>query len=155
MGVIVLSILRYSCFFVLLVNASRNVHNQMFSSVIKTPILFFDTNPIGTILNIFINNFISCSYFLLSGRILNRFSKDIGYLDDLLPYMFCDFFMVSIINSSNSIGSFFFPLAAYDTYNSHFVDSSICCSHHHYIGHLVIYCIWSTQMVLLEICKRH
>ena len=46
-GVIVLSILRYSCFFVLLVNASRNVHNKMFSSVIKTPILFFDTNPIG------------------------------------------------------------------------------------------------------------
>lgn len=28
------------------------------------------------------------------GRILNRFSKDIGFLDDLLPYSFCEFLLV-------------------------------------------------------------
>ena len=30
------------------------------------------------------------------GRVLNRFSKDIGFLDDLLPFIFCDFVLVSI-----------------------------------------------------------
>ena len=30
------------------------------------------------------------------GRILNRFSKDIGYLDDLLPYIFCEYLLVSL-----------------------------------------------------------
>ena len=31
----------------------------------------------------------------LPGKILNRFSKDIGFLDDLLPYTFCEFILVS------------------------------------------------------------
>lgn len=30
------------------------------------------------------------------GRILNRFSKDTGFLDDLLPYTFCEYLLVSI-----------------------------------------------------------
>ena len=30
-----------------------------------------------------------------AGRILNRFSKDIGFLDDLLPYIFCEYILVS------------------------------------------------------------
>ena len=32
---------------------------------------------------------------LTLGRILNRFSKDVGFLDDLLPYHFCEFILVS------------------------------------------------------------
>ena len=36
-----------------------------------------------------------CSFgFNYIGRILNRFSKDIGFLDDLLPYVFCEFLLV-------------------------------------------------------------
>ena len=31
----------------------------------------------------------------ISGRILNRFSKDIGFLDDLLPHVFLEFVYVS------------------------------------------------------------
>ena len=31
------------------------------------------------------------------GRVLNRFSKDIGFMDDLLPYHFNELFTVSII----------------------------------------------------------
>ena len=27
--------------------AARNLHNKMFKSVLRTPILFFDTNPVG------------------------------------------------------------------------------------------------------------
>ena len=37
------------------------------------------------------------SEMLLSlGRVLNRFSKDIGFMDDLLPYHFNELFSVSI-----------------------------------------------------------
>ena len=32
---------------------------------------------------------------LIIGRILNRFSKDVGFLDDVLPYFFCEFIIVS------------------------------------------------------------
>ena len=28
------------------------------------------------------------------GRVLNRFSKDVGFMDDLLPYIFCEFALV-------------------------------------------------------------
>ncbi|XP_006879633.1 PREDICTED: multidrug resistance-associated protein 4 [Elephantulus edwardii] len=57
--------------FYILVNSSQNLHNKMFESILKAPVLFFDRNPIG--------------------RILNRFSKDIGHMDDLLPLTFLDF----------------------------------------------------------------
>ena len=53
------------CFYLAAINASENLHDEMTEAVIKAPVLFFDTNPVG--------------------RILNRFSKDIGCMDDLLP----------------------------------------------------------------------
>ena len=42
-----LSLLRAVLFFLLVLNAARIVHNRMFSRVLRAPILFFDTNPIG------------------------------------------------------------------------------------------------------------
>ncbi|XP_012660474.1 multidrug resistance-associated protein 4 [Otolemur garnettii] len=60
--------------FYVLVNSSQTLHNKMFESILKAPVLFFDRNPIG--------------------RILNRFSKDIGHLDDLLPMTFLDFIQI-------------------------------------------------------------
>jgi ABC-type multidrug transport system fused ATPase/permease subunit len=45
--------------------SSINLHNAMFSSILRGAMRFFDTNP--------------------SGRILNRFSKDIGAIDEILP----------------------------------------------------------------------
>eukprot|EP01065_Artemidia_motanka_P038578 TRINITY_DN4742_c0_g1_i1.p1 TRINITY_DN4742_c0_g1~~TRINITY_DN4742_c0_g1_i1.p1 ORF type:complete len:1315 (+),score=399.91 TRINITY_DN4742_c0_g1_i1:72-3947(+) len=50
--------------------SSRRLHDSMFSAVVSCPVSFFDTNP--------------------SGRILNRFSKDIGQMDDLLSWVFLD-----------------------------------------------------------------
>ncbi|XP_046622340.1 ATP-binding cassette subfamily C member 4-like [Neodiprion virginianus] len=47
------------------INSSRNIHNTMFSNLLRATMRFFNTNP--------------------SGRILNRFSKDIGSMDELLP----------------------------------------------------------------------
>ena len=43
----ILSVLRAILFFILMLNASRVVHNRMFARVLRAPILFFDTNPVG------------------------------------------------------------------------------------------------------------
>ena len=56
------------CFYLTALRASENLHDQMTTAIMKAPVLFFDTNPVG--------------------RILNRFSKDIGCMDDLLPGQF-------------------------------------------------------------------
>ena len=74
------------CFYLAALKASENLHDQMTKAVIKAPVLFFDTNPVG--------------------RILNRFSKDIGCMDDLLPAQFlwavqlCLYFLSATIVSS-------------------------------------------------------
>ncbi|XP_051752880.1 multidrug resistance-associated protein 4 [Ctenopharyngodon idella] len=57
-----------------LVRAAETLHSRMFNSILRTPVRFFDINPIG--------------------RVLNRFSKDIGQLDSLLPWTFVDFIQV-------------------------------------------------------------
>ncbi|XP_055361142.1 ATP-binding cassette sub-family C member 4-like isoform X12 [Betta splendens] len=66
--------LRSLVFFNVLVSSAQTLHTSMFNAVLRTPIRFFTINPIG--------------------RILNRFSKDIGYLDSLLPWTFVDFIQV-------------------------------------------------------------
>ena len=59
-----------SCFlfYYLLLKAAENLHNKMTLTTIKAPVFFFDTNP--------------------AGRILNRFSKDVGCMDDVIPPLF-------------------------------------------------------------------
>ncbi|CAF2833335.1 unnamed protein product, partial [Rotaria sp. Silwood2] len=52
-------------------NAGRVLHNKMFKRVIRCPISFFDTNPVG--------------------RILNRFTSDIATMDESLPMTVFDF----------------------------------------------------------------
>ena len=65
-----LSIMRAAAFFNAAINSSKHLHNSMLSAVLKAPVLFFDTNPVG--------------------RILNRFSRDIGIMDELLPDKFLE-----------------------------------------------------------------
>lgn len=45
-------------FYMICIRISQNIHNAMFKGIVSTTTRFFDTNP--------------------SGRILNRFTKDIG-----------------------------------------------------------------------------
>ncbi|XP_061696778.1 ATP-binding cassette subfamily C member 4-like [Syngnathoides biaculeatus] len=71
---VVFGFVRSLVFFNILVNSAQTLHNRMFDAVLRTPVHFFQINPIG--------------------RILNRFSKDIGYLDSLLPWTFVDFTQV-------------------------------------------------------------
>lgn len=52
-------------FFYALLRASKNLHDMMFKGLTKTFMLFYNQNP--------------------SGRILNRFSKDVGSIDRELP----------------------------------------------------------------------
>ena len=54
----------------------------MFTSIIRAPLLFFNVNP--------------------SGRILNRFSKDIGSVDEYLPNALMDCFQI-ILNLFGAI----------------------------------------------------
>ncbi|KAI2474051.1 ATP binding cassette (ABC) transporter subfamily C member [Diabrotica virgifera virgifera] len=67
---IVFTLTRSLLFFKGCMMASVNLHSSMFHMLLKAPMRFFDTNP--------------------SGRILNRFSKDMGAIDELLPMGFLD-----------------------------------------------------------------
>jgi len=33
--------------YLICITASRNLHNKMFRSILRSPVLFFDTNPVG------------------------------------------------------------------------------------------------------------
>ncbi|XP_078667891.1 ATP-binding cassette sub-family C member 4-like isoform X1 [Branchiostoma floridae x Branchiostoma belcheri] len=76
-AVVVLSTVRTLFMFYNCIMASHNLHNSMFHAIIRTPILFFDTNPVG--------------------RILNRFSKDMGQLDEQLPWQFVEFVQYTLL----------------------------------------------------------
>ena len=67
-GSFLLAMLRALAFYMASLNSSETLHDRMILAILKAPVLFFDTNP--------------------AGRILNRFSKDIGSLDEILPTYF-------------------------------------------------------------------
>ena len=62
------AIFRAYSFLVVSLRCSECLHNKMVVAVLQAPVLFFDSNPVG--------------------RVLNRFSKDIGLLDEVLPKTF-------------------------------------------------------------------
>lgn len=66
--VVLLTIMRAYFFFMAVLKSSEKLHNNMTTAILKAPVLFFDSNPVG--------------------MILNRFSKDIGCLDEVLPQTF-------------------------------------------------------------------
>lgn len=66
-------------FYKICMNASKTLHNRMFANVLKAPMSFFDSNP--------------------SGRILNRFSKDVGAVDEVLPKCALDTVQIFLVMS--------------------------------------------------------
>lgn len=47
MATILFGIIRSLLVFQVLVSSGQNLHNRMFQSILKAPVLFFDRNPIG------------------------------------------------------------------------------------------------------------
>ena len=81
--VVILALLRAFFSLELAVLASKRLHDRMAEAVLRAKIAFFDTNPLG--------------------RILNRFSADVGIADDLLPQTLFDFIVIFCV----VIGSLF------------------------------------------------
>ena len=69
-ALIITALTRSCTFFILCATISERLHNSMFSSLTKATMGFFNTNT--------------------SGVILNRFSKDIGAIDERLPLALMD-----------------------------------------------------------------
>ncbi|TDG43887.1 hypothetical protein AWZ03_009693 [Drosophila navojoa] len=67
---ITVTLARSFLFFNLAMKASTKLHNLMFRGITRAAMYFFNTNP--------------------SGRILNRFSKDMGQVDEILPAVMMD-----------------------------------------------------------------
>lgn len=67
---IIITLTRSFLFFNVAMKASQNLHNAMFTGITRASMYFFNTNP--------------------SGRILNRFSKDMGQIDEILPAVMMD-----------------------------------------------------------------
>lgn len=70
MSLIAIAATRSTTFFKTCANASKNLHDSMFHGLIYTTMRFFDENPIG--------------------RITNRFTKDLGAVDEQLPRILLD-----------------------------------------------------------------
>lgn len=70
MATIIITVIRSFLFFNVAMKASINLHNAMFRGITRAAMYFFHTNP--------------------SGRILNRFSKDMGQVDEILPTVMID-----------------------------------------------------------------
>lgn len=71
--------------------ASRSLHNTMFRGVTRARMYFFHTNP--------------------SGRILNRFSKDMGQVDEILPSV-----MIDVIQIFLQLGGIIIVIAVVNYY---------------------------------------
>ncbi|XP_074034753.1 ATP-binding cassette sub-family C member 4 isoform X2 [Leptinotarsa decemlineata] len=80
---VVLTLGRSMIFFKLCMLSSTHLHSNMFHSLLKAPMRFFDTNP--------------------SGRILNRFSKDMGAIDETLPRVLMDSVQIILVMSGSLV----------------------------------------------------
>ncbi|XP_020609632.1 multidrug resistance-associated protein 4-like isoform X3 [Orbicella faveolata] len=76
-GLFLLSLICIELYYTLTVVASKNLYDKMLTSLMRAPMYFFDNNSIG--------------------RILNRFSKDIGMIDDMMPMILCDVLQTGLV----------------------------------------------------------
>lgn len=76
LGMIFIAVVKSIYFMVFLVMASKNLHDYIFAKMIKATLKFYNANP--------------------SGRILNRFSKDLGIIDEYIPTVLVDVIEVRI-----------------------------------------------------------
>ncbi|XP_050307150.1 ATP-binding cassette sub-family C member 4-like [Anthonomus grandis grandis] len=77
LSAIVFTVSRAMFFYKMAMKASKNIHKKMFHCLLQAPMRFFDTNP--------------------SGRVLNRFSKDMGAIDEVLPRVLMDALTIILV----------------------------------------------------------
>ncbi|CAG9863581.1 unnamed protein product [Phyllotreta striolata] len=75
-SLVIVTNVRSFTFFIVCMRSSTRLHNNMFTSITRATMRFFNTNS--------------------SGRILNRFSKDIGAVDELLPLAMIDCMQIGL-----------------------------------------------------------
>jgi ATP-binding cassette subfamily C (CFTR/MRP) protein 4 len=75
-----ISMARSIIFFRICLNSTKSAFNQMLDSVFKSPMSFFQSVP--------------------HGRLMNRFSKDINLMDEMLPQVFFNFVQCLFISIS-------------------------------------------------------
>ncbi|PFX18817.1 Multidrug resistance-associated protein 4 [Stylophora pistillata] len=68
LGSFIFAAARAFCFLQASVRCSKRLHDKMAVAILEAPVFFFDSNPVG--------------------RVLNRFSKDTGCMDEVLPKAF-------------------------------------------------------------------
>ncbi|CAG2057728.1 unnamed protein product [Timema podura] len=89
---IVISLGRSFLFFTVCMRASQRLHNAMFDSITRATMWFFNNNPSG--MSAEDGDSMDVARPLvkvqLFGRILNRFSKDMGSIDEMLPQSMID-----------------------------------------------------------------
>lgn len=83
---IVLSVTAISSFYRWCLAVSTALHHKMFDNIVNSPMRFFNTNS--------------------SGRILNRFSRDIGAIDETLPMTILDTIMVRLFSAIHFLDHF-------------------------------------------------
>lgn len=92
----IFSMIRTIHFFLMCMISSVSLHNKMFQAVIRAQLLFFDRNPVGNMIALVIKlNLYSYLRKKKLGRVLNRFAKDIGCMDEMLPSAFYDVITVT------------------------------------------------------------
>lgn len=69
-SIFIIGLTRSFVFYNICIRCSQRLHDFMFGALVRANMRFFDTNP--------------------SGRILNRFSKDVGAIDESLPKAMLD-----------------------------------------------------------------
>ncbi|XP_057653038.1 ATP-binding cassette sub-family C member 4-like isoform X2 [Diorhabda carinulata] len=74
---VVLTLFRSFLFFKTCMMSSINLHSNIFHTLLEAPMRFFDTNP--------------------TGRVLNRFSKDMGAIDEVLPRVLLDAVQIFLV----------------------------------------------------------
>lgn len=67
---VIVTLMRSFSFFLMCMRASKKLHDTMFRCISRATMRFFNTNS--------------------SGRVLNRFSKDMGAIDEILPVALID-----------------------------------------------------------------
>ena len=90
--------IRSITFFMMCMKASIELHNRIFYQILRFPIHFFDNNPVG--------------------RILNRFSRDLGTIDEQMPATAYDLNLVC----NQLVLKFFKVFNAFKT----FIDNDSC-----------------------------